>query len=280
MSRQQPWRGPDGRRNSPGHGSPPGRPEQRKEKPEKESRLVAFREWLNTGTGLAALAAAVVGLLISGAASSSKIFPSPKPSQIVTPSPPVPQPDHSSTSPVPSFSLRNALLSRETVSSTAIVQSTGTDLSQIGTGCGGPASGDTATAYETIEDQQAGTFLTEELVSWDSVADAGKAITANRQAVDQNGGCSYTHNRVTAHYTGDYEGSPPSSCEDPGQYFATQIEVTKPSLSFPYSGFVTGAQCGAVTIIVLAYTNQSGGVTQQTANGYLSFAIGQLDRQR
>src|SRR6266581_1323830 len=59
---------------------------------------------------------------------------------------------------------------------------------------------------------------------------------------------------------------PPSSCMDPGQYFATQITVTPSSLAFPYFGFVIEAQCGATTIFVRVYSDQPGGITQQTAD--------------
>src|SRR6266851_4735916 len=120
MSGQQPWQSPDGRWYSSGHGSPPGTPprplgwpeQPHGEKPEKESRLVAFREWLSTGTGIAALIVAIVGLLIGGAAASGKLFPSPSPTHSVTPSTPEPNPDSSpSTSPAPPVSLQNALLS-------------------------------------------------------------------------------------------------------------------------------------------------------------------------
>jgi hypothetical protein len=285
MSGQQPWQAPDGRWYSSEQGSPswpPGRPEQpRKEKPEKESRLVAFREWLTTGTGIASLIVAIVGLSIGGAAASGNLFPSPKPTHSVTPSPPGPTPDSSPpTSSTPPVSLQNALISSGTVSSAAIVQSTGTDLSQLATVCGGPVSGDTATAYETIEDQQAGTYLSEVLVSWDSAADAGQAVTANRQAVDKSGSCSFTSNGATAQYTGDYAGSPPSSCANPGQYFDTQIEVTSPSSIFPYFGYVVIAQCGSTTIFIRVFSNQPGAITQQAATGYLSSAIGKLDQQR
>lgn len=286
MSGQQPGQAPDGRRHSPGHGVPSGgpsqplgRPEQPPgEKPEKEPKSVAFREWLNTGTGLAALIVAIASLLIGGAAVSGTIFTSPKSTSSTTPGPSESKSESSSASPAPSVSLKNALLSSGEVSSAAIVQSTGTDLSQISAICGGPDSGDTAAAYETIEDQQTDTYLTEALVTWDSAVDAGKAITANRQAVDQNGGCSYTTNRETAQYTGDYAGSPPTSCLNPGQYFATGIEVTSSSFAIPYSGFVIEARCGAATIFVRVYS-QSETITQQTADGYLSAAIGQLDRR-
>jgi hypothetical protein len=82
MSGQQSWQAPDGRWYTTGQ-----------EELEKESRLVAFREWMTTGTGIAALIVAIIGLLLGSAAAGGKLFsPSTKPTHIVTPSP------HSSTS--------------------------------------------------------------------------------------------------------------------------------------------------------------------------------------
>ena len=285
MSGQQPWQAPDGRWYAAGQGSPSGTPPwppggrepPNKEKPAKESKLVAFREWLTTGTGIATLIVTIVGLLIGGAAAGGKLFPpSPKPTHSVTPIPPGPKPDTSpSRSTAPPKSLQSALLSNGTVGSAAIVQSSGTDLSQIGAICGGTLSGDTATAYETITDEQTGTVLDETLVSWDSAADADQVITAARQAVDQNGGCSVASNGVTTDYTGDNQGSPPSSCVSPGQYFSTQVKrsSSSSSFSFPYNGFAEIVRCGTTTIFVRVYSQQPGAITQQTADGYLSSAV-------
>jgi hypothetical protein len=64
----------------------------------------------------------------------------------------------------------------------------------------------------------------------------------------------------------------------PGQYFATQINTTSSSFAFPpYSGFFIQAQCGTTAITVKIESGLPGGITQQSADGYLSSAIGKLD---
>ncbi len=282
MSGQDPRQAPDRRRYSHGQGLPPtgpssGRPGQPGQEPEKKSRPDSFREWISTGAGVTSAIVALVGLLAGGTAVIVKVVTPPHnpPSGIkTTPGPkPDPSPSHS-PSPV---NLQSALLSSEALGSAAIVQSTGTNLSQIAAICGGPLSGDTATAYESIVNQQSGTVLSEALISWQSAADAGQAITNNRQAVDQSGSCSVVYSGATGEFTGDDAGSPPSSCESPGQYFATQIEVSSPSSTLPYFGFTVQAQCGTTTISVRVYSDLPGAITQQTADGYLSSAIGKLD---
>lgn len=271
MSGQQSWQGPSPSADRPGQ---PGQ-----KKPDKKTGG-AFREWISTTAGVTSAVVALVGLLVGGTAAGVKIFtPSPTPSPSITPTPtptlsnsPTPSPTN-----LPPVNLQKALLSSGALGSAATVQSAGTDLSQIGEICGAPVSGDTNTAFETIQDQQTGTILTEALVSWRSASDAGQAVTNNRQAVDQSGSCSFTSSGVTAVYTGDNAGSPPSSCVSPGQYFATQVNVSSPSFTFPYFGFTVEAQCGATTIFIRVYSDQPGAITQQTADGYLSSAIGKLD---
>jgi hypothetical protein len=286
MSGQQPWQAPDGRWYSSGPGSPPGAPSQppgwpeqpRKEKPERESKLVSFREWLSTTAGVICAICAIV-TLVGGTIVVVKILAPHNDPPIIHDSP-TPTPPHStspnSPSPFSSAQLQSALLSAGTVGSTAIVQSTSTNLSQIQAICGGPVSGDTAAALETIVDRQTGTVLDETLVSWDNAADPGQVITTARQAVDQSGSCSMTSNGVTTEYTGDDPGSPPSSCVSPGQYFATQAKISSPSFTFPFFGFTVIAQCGTTTIFVRVVSDLPGAVTQQTADGYLSSAVGNL----
>jgi len=267
MSGQRSWQAPDGRWYPPGQ-----------EKPEKKSRLDAFREWISTTAGVVSAIVAVVALLAGGTAVSVKILTqSPKPPVTIVPTPPDPT---FSNSPTPSpINLQSALLASGTLGSAAIIQSTGTDLSKLAGICGGHTPGltATATAYETIQDQQTGTFLHEALVSWPSAIDAGRAITIDRQAVDQSGSCSFTYSGVTAVYKGDDAGSPPSSCTSPGQYFATQVQASSPSIILPYNGYLIEAQCGTIIISVRVYSDQLGAITQQAADGYLSSAIGQLD---
>jgi hypothetical protein len=291
MSGQQPWQAPDGRWYSTGQGSPPNEPtppgdrpgKRSKENPEK-SRLSEFREWLSTGAGIASLAVALVGLVAGGAAASKTIFPSsPKSSPTITsttPSTTTPGPTTSNSfGPFTTTQLQNALLTSQALGSAATVTSSGTDLSQLMAICGGHGDGTSATAaaYEQISDDQTGTVLIETLVSWPSAADAGQAITTDRQAVDQSGSCSITSSGTTATYTGDDAGSPPSSCMSPGQYFATSAEISQPSAIFSYYGYAIQAQCGNTTISLQVVSDQIGAITQQSADGYFSAAVGKLE---
>jgi hypothetical protein len=271
MSGQHPRQGPSPSADRPGQ---PGQ-----EKPEKKSGS-AFREWISTTAGVTSAVVALVGLLVGGTAAGVKIFtPSPTPSPSITPTP-TPSfsnsPTSSPTNP-PHANLQSALLTSGALGPAATVQSSGTNLSQIGEICGAPVSGDTNTAYETIYDQQTDTFLTEALVQWRNAADAGQGVTNNRQAVAQSGSCSFTSSGVTAVYTGDSPGSPPSSCVSPGQYFATQVNVSSPTSVSTYFGWTIDVQCGTTTIFIRAYGDLPGAVTQQAADGYLSSAIGKLD---
>jgi hypothetical protein len=152
------------------------------------------------------------------------------------------------------------------------VQHTGTDLSKIQTLCGGPEHGATAAAYETLKDSQTSQFLFEGIIQFDTAADAEKSIMGDRQAVDQTGSCSVTFSGVTEQYQGDNPGSPPSSCPNPEQYFATQASVPASS----YSGFLVEAACGTFTITVEAQGGPGAEVDMQTADGYLSSAVGQF----
>jgi hypothetical protein len=266
-----------------GH-QPLGRPERpRKEKPEKVSRLVSFREWLSTTAGIISAICAII-TLIGGTIVVIKILD--KNPAAITPTPNRTS-QNNQTSPGPiirnsagSFSisqLQSALLSSQTVGSTATVQSTGTDMSQIEGICGGPLSGDAATAYEKISDQQDGTALDEVLISWDSTSDARQAITDARQTIDQRESCSITtSNGSTLEYTGDDPGSPPSSCVNPGQYLATRAKISSPSIRSPYFGFAAIAQCGPTTIFIRVYSRQRGAITQEVADGYLSSAVDRL----
>jgi len=289
MSGQQPWQAPDGRWYTSAHGSPsgassppPGWPKQpRNEKPQKESRPVSFREWLSATAGIIAAICAIITLVgVGGTIVVVKILAPHNDSRNNTQNTPSPTPDHSSNrnsqGPFNTAQLQTALLPSGTVGQVAAVQSTGTDMSQIEGICGGPLSGDTATAYENISDQQDGRMLDEVLVSWDSTSEAGRAITVARQTIDQRESCSITSNGATLEYTGDDQGSPPSSCVNPGQYLATQVKISSSSIAFPFFGFAAIAQCGPTTIFIRVYSHQPGAITQQVADGYLSSAVDRL----
>jgi hypothetical protein len=290
MSGQQPRQAPDERWYSSGQGPSSGPPpwptrepeRPRKEKRDKESKIISFREWLSTTAGTISAICAVV-TLIGGTIVVVKILnnnpstntPTPGPTVITNPT----SSDTTTQKPSGSFSaaqLKDALLPSSAVGSSAIVQESGTDLSNIVAICGGPVSGDTAAAYETIEDNQTGTGLDETLVSWNSTSGPSQGIQATRQSLDQSGSCSVTYNGVTIQYTGDEPGSPPSSCKTPGQYLATQAEITSPSFTYPDFGFMEIVQCGSTTIFVRVYSDVPGAMTKQAADGYLSSAVGQL----
>jgi len=270
MSGQQPWQTPDRQPRQPGQ-----------EEPKKKSRSDSFRDWITTTAGITSSVVTLVGLLAGGTAVSVKVFTqSSNPSASSTPTPPNPNPSsppNPSPVPAPPPNLQSALLSSGAVGSAAYVGSSGTDLSQLGQICGGNDNGTDATAYESILDRQTGTDIDEALVSWNNAGDAGQAIAADRQAVDQSGRCSITSSGVTTEYTGDNAGSPPSTCEGPGQYFATQVNVTSPSFTFQYFGFLLEAQCGTTTISIRVYSDLPEGITQQAADGYLNLAIAKLD---
>lgn len=201
----------------------------------------------------------------------------------ITPTPPYSSsPNSSNSPPKPNrpVNLRSALLPSEILSSAAYVTSESTDLSKVTGMCGAPVSGATATADEQMVDHQQGVALDEVLVSWRSVADAAQNVTSNRQAVDQSGSCSLSLSGSTATYTGDNQGSPPSSCLNPGQYFATAVNISFSSSAFPEppeSGYVAEAQCGSTIIWIRVYGSFGNSITQQTADGYLSSAIEKLD---
>jgi hypothetical protein len=273
MTGQPPWRGPQGQ-GYPPLGQPPPKKDQ-----EKQSLSDALQKWLSTTGGLITAGVAVAGLLIGGTVVTVKVItPSPTVTshQPVTPgtTPPnstPPNPPH----PAPA-KLANALLPVGVLGSAALMQAHGTDLSTVSGICGGPTTGATSIAYEAIQNNQQGMFLNEILISWGSAQDASQAITNDRQAVDRSGSCSNAVSGSTETYTGDYSGAPPSSCESPGQYLATSVETTSPSAALPYQGFLVEAQCGTTTITAKVESNLPG-VTQQTADGFLSQAIGKLD---
>jgi hypothetical protein len=290
MSGQQPWQPPDGGWYPSGQGAPqgaplssgPGRPH--KEKPGKKPEKKSFLDWISTTAGVISAICAVITLAV-GTVVVVKVFSPPQKPALNQPS----SPNSSSHAPSPSPTLQNppanltsALLPSSTLSSAAYIVSKGTDLSKTKEICGAPVYGATATAYEQMVDHQSGTALEEALVTWASASDAGQAVTSNRQAVDQNPseGCSLTGSGSTATYMGDDEGSPPSSCASPGQYFATTVTISFSSsglAELPESGYVVEAQCGATTISIRVYGGFANSITQQTADGYLSSAIGNLD---
>jgi len=176
-----------------------------------------------------------------------------------------------------SAQLEQALLPADTLGSGSSISGEGTDLSKIALICGGPLPGATATAYETILDTQTGQFLNETLTAWDNSADARNANMRSHQEIDQNGSCSLSNSGETATYTGDYAGSPPSSCSS-GPYLATAATLSSPSLISSYSGYLVSALCGTVSVVVSVESDVPVlTMTQGTADGYLSTAVDSLE---
>jgi hypothetical protein len=289
MSGPQPgpdWRlGPDGRWYPPlGHpGVPTPGPPKRPESQEKGARSRAFREWIQTGQGIAALIVSIIALV--GAGTGAAIASSPH-SHGSTPNTTTTTPG-SETSPVvittpvtvTSPQLTQALLPATALGPTATVSTQSTDLSQIIGICGAPlTTGARATAFEWLQDSQTNQSLLEIIVNWDTAADAGAAIASNRTAVDKSGSCSYTASNETTEYEGDYSTSPPSSCSDPGNYLDTQVFITSSSLFSPgvTSGFNVEVQCGTFTVAIQADGAPGAGVDQGAADGYLSNAVGRF----
>lgn len=243
--------------------------------PEKKHPYLFY--WL-TG-GLATILAAVIAVAVAHP-SPGPDSPSPGPT---TSSSAVPKGENLSSPQVtgpgsplsaPPAQLEQALLSADTLGPGGIISGKGTDLSKIALICGGPLPGATATAYETIVDSQTGQFLNETLTSWDNAADARNADMMNHQGIDQSGSCTLSNSGQTATYTGDYPGSSPSSCTS-GQYLGTAATLSSPSLMAPYSGYLVGTLCGTVSVVV-AVESYLPGITQGTANGYLSTAVDTL----
>jgi hypothetical protein len=236
--------------------------------------------WL-TG-GLATIIAAIIAAAV--------VHPSSRPanpsSGSSTSSPALSNAGQSSSSPAkgsgssqgtPSAQLEQALLPTDTLGSGGSISGKGTDLSKIGLICGGPLPGATAAAYETIVDNQTGQFLNETLTAWDNAADARNASMMNHQAIDQKGSCTLSNSGETATYTGDYAGSPPSSCTS-GQYLATGATLSSPSLVSSYSGYLVGTLCGTVSVVVSVETDLLfPTITQGIADGYLNTAVDSLE---
>jgi hypothetical protein len=230
--------------------------------------------WL-TG-GLATILAAIIAVVV--------VHPSPGASNAAGPATSSPtlsalgqsSPAPSGSSPSASGSqLEQALLPTDTLGPGGSITAAGTDLSKIGLICGGPLPGATATAYETIVDNQSGQILTETLTAWDNAAAARDAGMMNHQALDQNGSCSFSNSGATITYSGDYSGSPPSSCTG-GQYLATGAALSSPSLVSSYSGYLVGALCGTVSVVV-SIESDLPVISQRTADGYLNTAAENLE---
>jgi hypothetical protein len=132
-------------------------------------------------------------------------------------------------------------------------------------------SGAQVTAYQSIKDSQTGQYLDETIVSWDSPNHASNDVVNSRNAINQTGSCSISSNGVTENLIADNSGSPPAACAN-GQYVAAQTSIQS---SF-YFGFRVGTQCGSFTVSIEILGGSE--ITQETADGYLSSAVGRLQQ--
>jgi hypothetical protein len=248
--------------------------------PEKGSRSRAFREWIQTTTGIISLFVAIAALGGGGAAiaanSGSGHNPNPAPTVSSTSQTSAP----SATQPAgfvgaaSSAQLQQALLPAQELGSGATITNSNTNLSQLVGICGEPIpSGAQATAFELLQDSQTGQDLGETIVAWDSADAASNAVSSSRNAIDQTGSCSISSGGVTEELIADNAGSPPPECSG-GQYLAAQASIS----STFYSGYRVVTQCGHFTISIAILANAASGVVinQETADGYLNTAAGRL----
>lgn len=260
----------------------------------KKGSSSRFAEWVQTTQGIVSIIATVV-TLIGGAGSAAFALyhhgqqpsPSPTPSPIITattinPSPASPSPPPS-PSPAPSpldyfdqlagsAQLTQALLTPGVLGTAAEVTRRGTNLSGLTAICGDLIpSGVQLTADDAIYDAQTKQSLEETVLEWDGPRDAAALITDDHVALDQTGGCSFSTDGKTIHWTGDYTGPVSSNCSN-GQYIATQV-----SSEYPYvSGFEASVQCGRYTVTITILDGNGSSATQETANAYMDNAMARL----
>ena len=192
-----------------------------------------------------------------------------------------PSPGPTSPTVVPPFTqtasaaqLTRALLPAQALGAGATVTNSGTDLADVVGLCGNPLpDGARLTAYETLQDSQTGQYLEDYLIEWDNPGDAAVLISNDHAALDKTGSCSYGSGGQRVEFAGDEAGSAPQECGS-GQYVATQVSIPSGSLS----GFHTSAQCGLYTISVTIFGGAGSTVNHETADGYLSSAVGRLQQ--
>jgi hypothetical protein len=276
------WQGADGHWYPPQSYPPPRAPGASGgpagNEPEKGARARAFREWIQTGQGIAAL---IVSIIALGGAGTGAVIASnhntptqskPAPAVSVTTPSQSPAPTVTNSTTVTPALLAQALLPAQTLGTTATVNTTGTDLSQVTGICGAPLpNGAQVAAFETVQDSQTSQDLQEIIVDWGTPAEAGTGISDDRAAVDQTGSCNVTRSGTTFEYTGDYAGSSPREC-GAGQFFETQVLI---GLTI---GDQAETQCGSFTIAVLILGGPGAGGTLEEASGYLNTAVGILRR--
>jgi hypothetical protein len=140
--------------------------------------------------------------------------------------------------------------------------------------CGHPLPGGARlTAYETLQDGQAGQYLEEFIIEWDSPRDAAVLISNDHAALDKTGRCSYGSGGQKVEFAGDEAGSVPQECGN-SLHVATQVSIP----SVPLSGSHASAQCGLYTISVTILGGAGSTVDHEMADGYLSGAVGRLQQ--
>jgi hypothetical protein len=250
---------------------------------EKGERARAFREWVQTGQGFAALIVSIIALGGAGTgagiaiahAGSSSLSTSAPPVSITTPDTGTSLAPFNTVVPTQA-QLTQALLPAQQLTPNATVVSRSTELSQATGICGAPLpSGAQLLASETLHDSQYNESLGETIIYWDTSTPAGTAISNDRSTAEVTGGCNYSSGGVTATFTDNYTGSPPQECGN-GQYLATDV-ADETANSY---GYEAEAQCGSFTIEIQVI----GGIvaqmslSQATANGYLNSAVGMLQK--
>jgi hypothetical protein len=170
--------------------------------------------------------------------------------------------------------LTRALLPAQALGAGATVRNSGTDLADVGALCGDPLPGGARlTAYETLQDGQTGQYLEEFIIEWDNSGDAALLISNDHAALDKTGSCSWNSGGQTLELADDEAGSVPQECGG-GQYVATQASIPSVSLS----GFHASAQCGLYTISATIFGGRGSTVNHETADRYLSSAVGRLQQ--
>jgi hypothetical protein len=167
-------------------------------------------------------------------------------------------------SPFNSAVLKRALVSAQRIGSGLKIQSTGFDTSQIFGICGAaPPVGVRATAYETVQDLQGDSILSERIIDWANAADATQFLINDEKALRPNG----CNNGSIESYGSYYPATTPQGCGG-GQTLETSVSTSSP----PTGGSFSETQCGTYTISIKLWTDP----VLNDANGDLNIAAGQL----
>jgi hypothetical protein len=166
-------------------------------RPRRYSRRWAWSA-LGVVTGLAALATISAGIVVVVNSNSVHIRPS-EPAVLISSAPATfAAQDQIRTTPVTPAWLKDALLPTGEIGSATAARGPDTPLSHITGSCGEPALGGVrATAFESLQDSQAGRSRRETMTGWDNSADARRSIGLDREAAGQAGRCPAGSDGVT-----------------------------------------------------------------------------------